>query len=129
MFEMEVVVPRGEEGVVVPRGDDAPMASQWLSPMASLFPHAARLEWGLCFMLAENTRVSIWTEVVSRGVPSLSSAYLFGRGEARPPFVGLCSRSPVWLHLAGRDGSKLSAYGLWRALLVSSESLEMGYPL
>jgi hypothetical protein len=43
----------------------------------------------LCFMLEKKTRVSVLTEVVSRGVPSSSKAYSSGRGKA-----SLCGPAP-----------------------------------
>jgi hypothetical protein len=55
VFEVEMVVPRVRR-VLLYR--EATMR-QWVSPIASLFPQAARLGlgWGLCFMLEEKTRV------------------------------------------------------------------------
>jgi hypothetical protein len=113
----EVVIPRGEEGVVVPRGYDAPMAFTYGE---SLSP-CCEAGVGFVFHVSGEGACKYLDRGGVQGWP-LYCRVRIRLGEGRPPFVGLCTRSPIW-----RGGMGLGCLGwqvggrLWRALLELSQ--------
>eukprot|EP00962_Isochrysis_galbana_P009108 scaffold2531_cov125-Isochrysis_galbana.AAC.3 len=81
VFEVEVVVPRGEKGVV---------------------------GWSLEFSRAVKQAVSVLTVIWSRGVSSASSAYSSGRREALPAWSFISPPPPSsgggWVDIVGGCG-------------------------